>query len=176
MVEHQESDNVPAAPEVVSDLADSCRRFVEKALGVSLDYTQDTLPILDHYLGGSEDMTEEVLGLVAPACGAYFGEVVRRHFGEGEWQCPEGEYSDFRLTLPSSSIAFNPIGIAIEVALGEDVEDWGAHYQVPPADREPARAAVERLGDVTEETYYTFAIRFDVLVQIHSALTRATGS
>ena len=46
---------------------------------VELDYTQDTLPILDHYISIIPDRTsEDVLGLVVPMLGAYFGEVVRR--------------------------------------------------------------------------------------------------
>jgi hypothetical protein len=34
----------------VGDLAESCVRFVHEALGLTLDYTAETLPVLDHYL------------------------------------------------------------------------------------------------------------------------------
>jgi hypothetical protein len=111
-----------------------------------------------------------------PACGAYFGEVVRRHLGEGVWQCPEEDYKSWRLELPSASISFNPIGVAMEVAAAEDADGWGAAFSVPPPDRAAARDAADVLGEVAEEVYYTFAVRFDVLVQVHSTLRRARAN
>src|SRR5687767_15165113 len=39
-----------AAPPAIQDLADACIRYVERAVGVRLDYTLETLPLLDHYL------------------------------------------------------------------------------------------------------------------------------
>lgn len=170
-----ESSSLSPAPDVVTDLAASCVRFVSQALGLELDYSQDTLPILDHYLSSGDDIEDEVLGLLAPACGAYFGEVVRRHVGEGDWSCPAGEYADWQLTLPSASMSFNPVGVAVEVATGEDAADWDAHFHVPPEDREAARDAVDRLGDVTAADYYTFSVRFEVLLQVFHALSRATA-
>ena len=59
-------------PAEVGDLAESCVRFVHDALGMTLDYTPDTLPILDHYLRDrARGTSEEVLDLLAPAAGAY---------------------------------------------------------------------------------------------------------
>ena len=169
-----ESNALSPAPDVVSDLASSCVRFVDKALGLELDYTQETLPVLDHYLGAAEDISEEILGLLAPACGAYFGEVVRRHLQEGTWHLPEDDdWSELILELPSASIRFNPMAVAVEVATGGSMEGLSAQFSVPEADRARAREAVERLGDVAEEDYYTFAVRFDVLAQIHATLARS---
>lgn len=167
-----ESESLPPPPEAIADLAASCVRFVKKAVGVELELTQDTLPLLDHYLASAEELPEDVLALVAPACGAYFGEVARRHVGEGSWHCPEGDYAGWRLELPSASMSFNPIGVALEVATGEDAPGWSAHFKVPEGDRERAREAVDRLGEVPEEQYYTFEIRFEVLLQIFETLRR----
>lgn len=171
-----ESDALSPPPEVVSDLASSCVRFVEKALGLTLDYTQDTLPLLDHYVAEAEEVSEEILSLLAPACGAYFGEVVRRHFGEGAWHLPaDDDWSELALELPSASIRFNPMAVAIEVATGDTTEGFNGHFAVAEGDRELARAAVERLGEVEEAAYFTFAVRFDVLAQVHATLTRGVS-
>src|SRR5688572_23563251 len=37
-------------PEPIRELCDACIAYVTRALAVELDYTPDTLPILDHYL------------------------------------------------------------------------------------------------------------------------------
>jgi len=75
------------APAAVLDLAEACVRYVERAVGVKLDFTPETLPLLDHYIGGARDVlsgrarpTEgaEPVDLVAQAAGAYLGEVIRR--------------------------------------------------------------------------------------------------
>jgi hypothetical protein len=166
------------APEPIEDLTRACIRFVQTAVGVAPDLTQDTLPLLDHYAAEiPAETTEEVLGLIVPSMGAYFGEVVRHHLGEGVWEHPEGTYEAWRLTLPSSGLSFNPIAVALEVATGETFEGWPSEFVVPPAEREVARDAAERLGEVPEEQYYTFGTRFDVLEAIHQALAakRAVG-
>jgi len=168
-----ESESSPPPPETIADLAQACVRFVEKAVGVELDYTQDTLPVLDHYLTSAEEVDDQVLGLLAPACGAYFGEVVRRHVGEGTWEHPE-DYQGWKLTLESASVSFNPVGVALEVATQQDAPGWSAHFKVPEADREAAREAVDRLGEVPEDQYYTFSVRFEVLESVHAALRRVS--
>ncbi|HEX6245463.1 MAG TPA: DUF6278 family protein, partial [Polyangiales bacterium] len=85
---------VENAPDSILDLANACVRFVQQALSLELDYTPDTLPLLDHYLQSAQDVSkEEVLSLVAPAAGAYFGEVVRRQLGPARWHLVEGDFS-----------------------------------------------------------------------------------
>jgi len=68
-------------PGPVVELAESCVRFVQAATGVTLDFSPETLPVLDHYIGSRRDdllQRPETIGLVARAAGTYFGEVVRR--------------------------------------------------------------------------------------------------
>ena len=64
-------------PPAGADLPAACIRAVEAAVGGSRDGTQDTRPILDHYLPLVPEgaaARAEVLGLIAPMVGAYFGE------------------------------------------------------------------------------------------------------
>ena len=65
-------------PEHVVVLCLACAQYVHAATGVALDFTPDTLPLLDHYLQGVRGAKDDVKELVATAAGAYFGELVRR--------------------------------------------------------------------------------------------------
>ena len=67
----------PNAETILRELTAACQRSVQEAVGVPLDGTQDTLPILDHYLSEvPKDSKPEVLSLIAPMCGAYFGSLM----------------------------------------------------------------------------------------------------
>jgi hypothetical protein len=160
----------PAPPEVI-DLASSCVRFVKDALGLELDYMPETLPILDHYLreraAGSKP---EVAQLLAPAAGAYFGEVVRRCLPGARWHAPGSDYPDYRLEFDPFFLAFNPIGVAQEVLAGDDVSDWGSHFQVLDDTRAAVTESLASAADVTPEDYYTFSMRLEVLHQIADLL------
>jgi hypothetical protein len=131
---------------------------------------QDTLPLLDHYMRSiPEEPEDELLALLVPACGAYFGEVIRRELG-AIWHCPDDDYADWTLELRGSGVILNPVGVALEVATGEDADGWSANLRVPPAERDRVKEAVDRLGEVTEDDYYTFAVRYEVLECAHQEL------
>ena len=164
-------------PEVVTELSQACVRFIEQAIGVAPDGTPETLPILDHYLERLPKNGEtEVLSLVIPAVGAYFGEVARRAFGDGVWTAPADDYDAWELRFRRCSLRFNPIGVAWEVST-RDSEAGG--FDLDSEDRDVAAAALSRTGDVREEDYYRITIRFEVLEHVYDALTttqRATQS
>jgi len=164
------------APEVVRDLAESCVRFVTAALEMPLDYTQDTLPLLDHYLRTAADAEDEILGLVVPAAGAYFGEVLRRHLGAGHWETKGAEYETWRLVIHPGPLTTNPMGISFECASGAPARGWGAEIKMPDEHREAVESAIDNMGDVREEDYYTLAVRFEVLELIHARLGQLVRS
>src|SRR5262245_61853652 len=131
---------VEKPPQAIADLADACVRFVHDALGLRLDYTSDTLPILDHYLHeAARGARPEVQALLAPAAGAYFGELVRRHMAGARWHAPEADYARYRLEFEPFFLCFNPIGVAMEVVQQADAEGWGAHFGL----LDDARSSVE---------------------------------
>ena len=69
--------------------------------------------------------------------------------------------------------------VALEVATQGDAEGWHSVFKVPKEDRDLIREAIDRMGEVSEEDYYSFGIRFEVIEQIHllfSARTGATGA
>ncbi len=153
-------------PTTVIDLAESCIRFVERAVGVRLDDTPDTLSVLDHYVAGvGDDAESEVLGLVVPAVGAYFGEVVRKAWGDGEWVVPrtdagEADYDAWQLQFETCSLRFNPVGLAYEVATRKGNAGL---LQVAPKDRPTVERVLETLGSVRDDDYFRLAVRFEVL-------------
>ena len=158
----------------VEDLAGACVQAVHNALKLELDFTQDTLPILDHYARMATRPREEILGLVAPMLGAYFGEVVRRSLGPARWHAPAEEPPEWRLEFETFFLHLNPVGVAVEAILQRDVEGWGANLTVLDRDRKAVNDAVELYGDVDEDDYYRFAVRFEVLEQVVRTLeTRA---
>jgi hypothetical protein len=158
----------------VAELSGACVVAVRNAVGVELDFTQDTLPVLDHYATLLDSPKDEVISLVAPMCGAYFGEVVRRHLGDGVWLCPEDDHSGWRLRFESCALGFNPIGTAIEVLLKDDAQGWYAHLQTETADQLTVQRALEVYGRVRELDYYTFGVRFEAIEQAHITLVQKT--
>ena len=98
-------------------------------------------PLLEGARGGRASPKSQEL--IAPAAGAYFGEVVRAHHARRALVRPRRRLP--RRTGSSSSaffLYFNPIGVAMEVVAGEDADGWGAHFQV----LDDARQAVQRFA------------------------------
>ena len=156
--------------DAVKDLTVACVTSVKNATGFELDLTQETLPILDHYAQLAESPRDEVVSLLAPVCGAYFGELVRRQLADGEWHIDPDDHAGWRLVFDRCSLSFNPIGIALEVLLGEDVPDWGGHLQTKPEDQLRVKKALEVFGDVGDRDFYTFAMRYEAIEQAYLGL------
>ena len=168
-----------SVPTHVQDLATACVASVQTTLGVELDYGHETLPLLDHYAREHlEAPAAEILQLVAPMTGAYFGEVVRRHLQSARWHAPVDQHPLWRLEMEHVFLCFNPIGVALEVISGADSEGWSAHLRTRPSDKPLVKHALGVFGDVREDDYYTFAIRFETIEQVFEGLTRQveTGS
>lgn len=152
------------------DLTVACVTSVKNATGIELDLTQNTLPVLDHYAQLADSPRDEVASLLGPMCGAYFGELIRRELGDGDWEVDPDDYAKWRLRFERCSLTFNPVGVAIEVLLGRETTDWGAHLQTSPDDAARAKAALQVFGDVRDTDFYTFAVRYEAVEQAYRAL------
>lgn len=167
----------PDMPADVEDLALGAFRMVKEKLGFELDFTPETLPVLDHYLEqlraeGDGTPDEQTLAVVAPCAGAYFGEVVRRSLAGFRWHAPGDEYRRWRLEAEPVFLCFNPVGAALEALLRERVGDWNAHLTVLP-DQQPAlNRSLEATGPVQEDDFYRLAVRHEVLEQARVLLSR----
>lgn len=154
----------------VMDLTVACVTSVKNATGLELDLTQETLPILDHYAKLADSPRDEVISLLAPMCGAYFGELIQRQLGDGQWRIDPEDHSGWRLSFERCSLVFNPIGIALEVLLQQDVPDWGARLETAPEDQLRVKQALEVFGDVRDRDYYTFVVRDEAIEQAYLGL------
>ncbi len=158
-------------PANVADLAAACVRFVSSRYGVPLDFSPDTLSLVDQYVRDSRKELEtrpETLDLVQGAIGAYFGEVVRLSLG-GFWRA-EGDPSAWRVLLSRVFLAFNPVGMAREALTVGEAEGWGAFLQLDEAERDAVENRLAALPEVDESEFYLPTTRFDVLQLATAAL------
>ncbi len=153
------------APAEVQELADACVAYVERATGVRLDYTAETLPVLDHYVREARAQAgtrTELVDVVAAPVGAYLGEVARRRLPL-RWFAPPGEHRRWRVELESVFLSTNPIGAAVEALELGDAPGWGAHLRLRPEDQAKANAALAKLPEVDVEEYYAPSSRLEIL-------------
>jgi hypothetical protein len=169
---------LPPPPDRVAELRAACIRFVASKYKVPLDGTPDTLSLVDQYVRDAREAVRErpdTLELVAPAIGAYLGEVMRQMF-RGEWWA-EGPYDGWRLYFTNVYLAFNPIGMAREAITMSDEEGWNAHLTLDPGEREAIEARMAAMPDVDEEEYYLPTTRLDVVTAVVETLrARAESS
>ena len=140
-----------AAPARVREYADQVVAYVRNALGVTLEYDSDTLPILDHYLRTVEGAIQSAaMQLVVATSGAYFGEVVRRRLG-GRWELG-AEDIEWRVVLPTG-LNFAPAGFVAAAIAQADLQDLDSEFDAPPRMRPYVQRALERMGEVSVEDY-----------------------
>lgn len=160
----------PEVPDQVVELVEACLVAVHNSVKVELDFTQDTLPLLDHYAASTGAGDAGVRDLVGPLCGAYFGEVVRRELGGARWHV-EDDMSKWRLEFERIYLCFNPIGVALEAVSQEAEAGYRANLSMLDEDEAMVKASLERLGDIDSKDYFSFGVRYEVIELAHSALT-----
>jgi hypothetical protein len=163
----------PAPPEVIEDLASSCRDYVKKAVQVELDFTRDTLPLLDHYVTtvrAEVQDRDELRRLVIHAVGAYFGEVVRRTIG-GFWRMPSANVHDWAVCARPVFMSVNPMAVAYDaLAGGQDHDGPRSDLRVAPEYRAAIAERLALLPPVPEDEYYLLSTRLEVIEVAADAL------
>jgi len=173
---HRDEDDSPAPPlapppPAVAELVAAASRFVAARYKVALDGTPETLSLVDQYVRDAREAVRErpeSLELVAPALGAYFGEVARHAFG-AEWFA-EGAHDAWRLYFTNVYLAFNPIGLAREALTMRDEEGWHAHFEVDPGERDAIDERLRAIPEVDEEDYYLPTARLETLTIVVETL------
>jgi hypothetical protein len=154
-------------PPHVREYADQAVAYVQRALGIKLEYDSNTLPVLDHYLRTVPDDQPAALKLVVATSGAYFGEVVRQHLG-GRWEVG-GKEADWRVVLPTG-INFSPAGFVAAAIARADLEDLDSEIAAPPRMVPYLQQALSRMGEVSVDDYYSLCGRLDTLEHVHEVL------
>ena len=162
-----------APPEPVAELVTVCLEYVRRALGFELDFTSDTLPVLDHYVATVREsgaQRPELVPLVARATGAYFGEVVRAWI-PGFWRVPSPNIHDWQLCSRVCFLFWNPIGVAYDALYRESEHDGPrSMLRCAPEDREFLERRLATLPPVPAEQYHLFTTRFEVIEVANEAL------
>jgi len=166
-------------PSNVAELCAACVRFVAAKYGVALDFSTDTLSLLDQYVRDARpELREkpESIDLLQAALGAYLGEVIRRAH-HGLWDT-DGEHDGWRVVMTRVYLAFNPIGMVREALLVEQAPGWNAHLETDPGERDTLDERLAMLPSVDEEEFFAPTTRFDVVevaVDALAAHMRQTG-
>jgi hypothetical protein len=162
-------------PPPVQPFYDAARNYVKRAVGVDLDDSEESLAYVDHYIASTaraEALKPEVLALVAPALGAYLGQVAIARFG-GKWVIEGADPTKWRVELAPAPLTFQPVGMAAEALRGEEVDGYDASFTTREDLMGPLDEALEATPPVDEAYYYsltgrleTLAHALDVLVEI----------
>jgi hypothetical protein len=164
---------VTAPPDPVPEYCAACLEYVRRALGFELDFTAETLPVLDHYVSSVRDTfaeRPEIAALVARATGAYFGEVVRTVI-PGFWRIPSPNVHDWQLCSRVAFLWVNPVGIAYDALHGQSEHDGPRSIlRCAPEDRGFLERRLETVPPVPEDQYFLFTTRLEVLEVANEAL------
>ncbi len=165
--------HVALPPDPIPEYASACLEYVRRALGFELDFTAETLPVLDHYVStvrATLGERPEIPALVARAAGAYFGEVVRTVI-PGFWRVPSPNVHDWQLCSRVAFLWVNPVGIAYDAIHGSNEHDGPrSMLRCSPEDRPFLERRLETLPPVPEEQYFLFTTRLEVLEVANEAL------
>jgi hypothetical protein len=154
------------APEAIADLVRACLSYVKRSLGTELDFTPETLPLLDHYLTEVRDELQvkpELAELTAHAAGAYFGEVLRRQM-RGFWRMPSESLHDFQVCSSVAFVSINPFGVAYDALFGgTDHQGPRSNLRVAPEDVGYITARLATVPEVPEEQFYLLTTRIEAI-------------
>jgi hypothetical protein len=159
---------VNEAPPQITEYAARTVEYVKRAVGLELTYDSDTLPLLDHYLRSVPTDQPATVELVAITAGAYFGEVIRRLIG-GRWDVSSDKPVEWRMNLPTG-INFAPAGLAAAAMIRDELDDLDTEIDAPPRMRPFVAQALERMGEVSIDDYYSLCGRLDTLEHLHEVL------
>ncbi len=163
--EHAPTVDTPTPDEII-ELVVVCVNFVRDALGVELDFTPETLPILDHYLlAARETITDrlELRELVWRCAGAYYGELVRRRYN-GFWHLPNADVHTWRVNQRRVLLSFNPVGVVAEAMAGsEDSEGPTGALRLARPDQEEIARRLAEMPPLPEDQFYLLSTRLEVI-------------
>jgi hypothetical protein len=153
-----------ATPPPVQTFLDAARSYVRRALHVELDGSEASLAFVDHYITITpKPLADDVLALVAPALGAYLGEVAIARLG-GAWILDGDDPAAWRVELEPVELRFYPVGMAAAALRGEEVDGYDASFATRPELMGPLAQALAAAPPVDEAYFYSLTGRFETLV------------
>jgi hypothetical protein len=155
------------APDKVQSFVEAAERFVARALGVTLDGSEASLAYVDHYIQSAHKgpIQDDVLELVAPALGAYFGQVAIGRFG-GRWVLDSESPRGWRIELEPAELRFWPVGMAAAALRGGEVEGYDDSFVTREELTEPLTEALSAAPPVDAVYYYSLTGRLETLAHV----------
>jgi hypothetical protein len=124
---------------------------------------------VDHYIERTARpgaaLKDDVLSLLAPALGAYFGEVAIAKFG-GRWTFEGEEPAEWRVELEPIELRFHPVGMAAAALRGDDVEGYDASFSTRSEWMAPLAEALAAAPPVDEAYFYSLTGRLETLAEV----------
>jgi hypothetical protein len=152
-------------PAPVQPFYEAAKQYVQRALGVALDDSEESLAYVDHYINETaraEAPKPEVLALTAAALGAYLGQVAIKRFG-GKWVMEGDDPADWLVELSPAPLTFHPVGMAAEALRGDEVDGYDASFATRDDLMGPLLEALESAPPVDEAYYYSLTGRLETL-------------
>ena len=158
-----------AAPTEIALLSAAARTYIFNATNIDLDGSETSLAFVDHYIDqtvrqGGQQVSEETLQLLAPALGAYFGQVAIDKFG-GTWQGEGAIDASWQLTLEAVPLSFSPIAVAVTALAGQDVAGYEATLETTPRLGPLLEQALAATPPVDEHYFYSLTGRLELIAQ-----------
>ncbi len=162
-----------SAPAEITQFVDALRVFLQRAgIEVALDGSEESLAYVDHYIDASTrggKLAAPVVALVAPAIGAYLGQVALAKFG-GEWHLETAEPATWRIDVAAADVHFYPVGMAAEALLREGAPGYDATFETRPGLTEFLSDALAAMPPVEESYYYSLTGRLETLTHVVDVL------
>jgi hypothetical protein len=148
---------------------------VKYRLGFELDYENETLSVLDHFVrdvvreegGGTipppgDHRRVHLVHLLAPTIGAYFGEVLCRIF-PCRWRLKTEDPRNWLIEFENIPLRFSPIGAAAEALADRSVESWDGAIATAPEEEEALMGRLAVAPPVPESEFFALTTRFEVI-------------
>jgi hypothetical protein len=169
------SDAYYDPPDEIAVLALRCLTHIKNRTGMDLDGRSETLSVVDFFIrdvlteeGGGElppigdHRRADAMHLLAPAIGAYFGEVVRTVF-PCRWRMDTNDPREWTIDFDNVPLRFSPIGAAAEALLEQHAEGWGASLSTATEETESLGQRLKAAPPVPEDEFFALTTRFEVL-------------
>ncbi|MCP4446894.1 MAG: hypothetical protein GY811_16320 [Myxococcales bacterium] len=168
------SIELPDCPPCTAEFVRRALDAVRTAVGVSLEFDSDTLPLLDHYIKRLPKGHADAAALIAAMTGSYFGEAVRQTLG-GAWKVEDEDPASWRIVLPGG-LSFSPVRLALSAILLDEEGEGNGDFQAPPKLMAALTEAMERMGSVGAADYFTLSCRFDTLEHLQEVILAVADS
>ena len=149
----------------VAEYAETCVKYVQISIGVALDFSVETLPILDHYLREARETQTsrpETAPLLATVAGCYLGELLAaRH--PLAWNTEADEPLDWKLTSPAGALEVFPIALCRIALEGADADGSFEAFMLEPKLREALSSRLEQLPAVGNDEFLALSTRVEVI-------------